>query len=177
MLTRIWEVGFKSIAFGVDGGNNRVPKLVKKGVKTDCGLGYDIKLLFVIGTLYETWDDVGDKVRLTRKYPVHDVHFYNMIPYPGTELCDWVMENNHFLKKPEEYLNDVSCLVNKPIFETPELPEAKRRKLHRCLAGVNKQVHRDAMRGKIKGPRIVQLMARAERLVDRKAFPPERFLS
>ena len=168
VLTRMWEVGFRSIAFGVDGGNNRILQIVKKGetiediekgVKTACELGYDVKLLFVIGTPHETWEDVEDKVRLTRKYPIHDVHFYNTIPYPGTELYDWVKENSHFLKKPEEYLNDVSCLVNEPVFETPELPAAKRRELHRYLAGVNKKVHRDALRRKIKGPRVVQLLA------------------
>jgi radical SAM superfamily enzyme YgiQ (UPF0313 family) len=168
MLTRMWEVGFRSIAFGVDGGNNRILQIVKKGetieaieegVKTACEIGYDVKLLFVIGTPYETWDDVEDKVRLTLKYPVHDVHFYNTIPYPGTELYDWVSENNCFLKQPEEYLNDVSCLVNEPVFETPELPAAKRRELHRYLATINKQVHRDALRRKIPGPRIFRLLA------------------
>jgi radical SAM superfamily enzyme YgiQ (UPF0313 family) len=168
VLTRMWEVGFRSLAFGVDGGNNRILEIVKKGetieaieegIKYACELGYDVKLLFVIGTPYETWDDVEDKVKLTRKYPVHDVHFYNTIPYPGTELYDWVKENNCFLKKPENYLNDSSVLVNEPVFETPELPAAKRRELHCYLAGVNKQVHREAIQRKIKGPRVVRLMA------------------
>jgi len=169
MLTRMWEVGFRSIAFGVDAGNNKMLQIVKKGetmeeiesaIKTACDLGYDVKLLFVIGTPYETWDDVEDKVRLTLKYPVHDVHFYNTIPYPGTELYEWVEANNAFIKKPEEYLNDVSCLVNEPVFETPELPAAKRRELHRYLSSINKQVHREAMRRKIGGPRVMQILAR-----------------
>jgi anaerobic magnesium-protoporphyrin IX monomethyl ester cyclase len=168
MLTRMWEVGFRSVAFGVDGGNNRILEILKKGetieaieegIKTACEIGYDVKLLFVIGTPYETWDDVEDKVRLTRRYPVHDVHFYNTIPYPGTELYDWVRENNCFLKKPEEYLNEVSVLVNEPVFETPELPAAKRRDLHRYLDRVNTQVHRNALRRKIKGPRWIGVLA------------------
>ena len=168
MLTRMWDVGFRSIAFGVDGGNNKILKIVKKGetieaieegIKISCEIGFDVKLLFVIGTPYETRDDVEDKVRLTRKYPVHDVHFYNTIPYPGTELYDWVEKNNCFIKKPEEYLNDVSCLVNDPVFETPELPITKRRELFIYLAGVNRQVHRDAIIRKLKGPRFVRLLA------------------
>lgn len=169
MLTRMWEVGFRSIAFGVDAGNDRMLKVVKKGetmeeiesaIKNACELGYDVKLLFVIGTPHETWEDVEDKVRLTLKYPVHDVHFYNTIPYPGTELFEWVKEHNAFVKQPEEYLNDVSCLVNEPVFETPELPAEKRRELHRYLAGINKRVHREAIRRKIGGPRIVRFLAR-----------------
>ncbi len=167
MLKRMREVGFRSIAFGVDGGNNRILKLVKKGetiediekgIKTACELGYDVKLLFVIGTPYETWSDVEDKVKLTLKYPVHDVHFYNTIPYPGTELYEWVKENNCFLKKPEEYLNNASALANEPVFETPELPADRRRELHRYLRGVNKQVHRGSMRRKLIGPRIFRIL-------------------
>jgi len=168
MLTRMWEVGFRSIAFGVDGGNNKILKLVKKGetieaiengIRLACELGYDVKLLFVIGTPYETWEDVEDKVRLTRRYPVYDVHFYNTIPYPGTELYDWVKENNYFLMPPEEYLNDVSCLINQPVFETPELLAAKRRELHRYLAGILKQVHHDALRRKMKGYGVIGTLA------------------
>jgi radical SAM superfamily enzyme YgiQ (UPF0313 family) len=168
MLTRMWEVGFRSLAFGVDGGNNRILESVKKGetieaiekgIKTACEVGYDVKLLFVIGTPHETWSDVEDKVRLTLKYPVHDAHFYNTIPYPGTELYEWVKENNCFLKKPEEYLNDVSVLVNEPVFETPELPADKRRELHRYLRGINKKVHRGSIQRKIIGPRILRILA------------------
>ncbi len=168
MLARMWEVGFRSIAFGVDGGNNRILGIVKKGetiediengIKLACEIGYDVKLLFVVGTEYETWEDVEDKVRLTRKYPVHDVHFYNTIPYPGTALFEWVKENNYFLRQPEDYLNDVSCLKNEPVFETPELPAARRRELHCYLAGVNRQVHKDALRRKMNGNRALGFLA------------------
>jgi radical SAM superfamily enzyme YgiQ (UPF0313 family) len=168
VLTRMWEVGFRSIAFGVDGGNNKILQNVKKGetieaiesaIKTACEVGYDIKLLFVIGTPYETWEDVEDKVRLTRRYPVHDVHFYNTIPYPGTELYDWVKANNHFLRQPEDYLNDTFGLKNQPVFETPELPMSQRIKLHRYLAKVRSQVHRDALRRKMKKLRGIGVIA------------------
>ena len=56
-------------------------------------------------------------------------------------------------------MNNVSVLVNEPVFETPELPTDKRRELHRYLAGVNRQVHRGSMRRKIKGPRWFGILA------------------
>jgi len=155
MLARMRELGFRYIAFGVDAGNNKVLEIVKKGetmeaieqaIKDSCELGYDVKLLFVVGTPYETREDVEDKVRLSRRYPIQEVHFYNTIPYPGTELYDWVQEHNYFLIRPEEYLNDVSCLTSVPVFETPELPREERLKLFRYLNGVRQQVHRDAVR-------------------------------
>jgi anaerobic magnesium-protoporphyrin IX monomethyl ester cyclase len=155
MLIRMREVGFRYIAFGVDAGNNRILKIVKKGetiedieqaIKDSCDLGYDVKLLFVVGTPYETREDVEDKVRLSQRYPIQEVHFYNTIPYPGTELYDWVNENDYFLKQPEEYLNNISCLTDVPVFETPELPKSERLKLYKYLAGVRKKIHRNAVR-------------------------------
>ncbi len=100
----------------------------------------------MVGTPYETREDVEDKVRLSRKYPIQEVHFYNTIPYPGTELYDWVEQNDYFLKKPEDYLNDVSCLTNVPVFETPELPKKERLELYKYLNRVRTEVHRDAVR-------------------------------
>ena len=154
MLIRMRDVGFKYIAFGADAGNDRMLKIVKKGetiedieqaVRNACELGYDVKILFVVGTPYETREDVEDKVKLTRKYPVQEVHFYNTIPTPGTELFDWVRDNNLFLVQPEEYLNYASFWLNDPVFETPELPKDERIKLFKYLAKVRKQVHREAM--------------------------------
>ena len=154
MLARMRQVGFKYIAFGVDGGNNRILEIVKKGesieaieqaIRYACDLGYDIKLLFVVGTPYETREDVEDKVRIARRHPIQEVHFYNTIPYPGTELYDWVKKNNLFLKAPEEYLNDISCLTKTPVFETPELSKDDRTELATYLSKVRKQVHKDAI--------------------------------
>ena len=154
-LIRMKEVGFHYISIGADAGNNRMLQIVKKGetieqieeaVKNCCELGYDVKLLFVVGTPYETWEDVEDKVRLARKYPLNDVHFYNTIPYPGTELYDWCTKNNYFLIDPKIYLNNASCCDKTPVFETPELPAAERIKLYRYLKGVRREIHRKAFR-------------------------------
>jgi len=104
----------------------------------------------VVGTPGETWEDVEDKVRLSMKYPLNDVHFYNIIPYPGTELYDWIVKNDRFLKKPEDYLNDVTfCEIN-PIFDTPELPVEERIKVFKYLEGVRKQIHKNAVRRVLK---------------------------
>ena len=77
--------------------------------------------------------------------PLQDVHFYNIIPYPGTELYDWVEKNNRFLKKPEDYLNNVTFCDIDPIFDTPELSREDRLRLFKYLEGVRKQVHKKAV--------------------------------
>jgi radical SAM superfamily enzyme YgiQ (UPF0313 family) len=164
MLARMRRIGFKYIAFGADAGNNRMLEIIKKGETIEdieramqyaTELGYETKLLFVVGTPYETREDVEDKVRLTRKFPVQEVHFYNLIPYPGTELFDWVKQNNYFLIQPEEYLNNCSSLTRTPVFETPELPKAERLKLYKYLEGVRNRVHREAVRRIFRRSRVI----------------------
>jgi radical SAM superfamily enzyme YgiQ (UPF0313 family) len=155
MLTRMREVGFQYLAFGVDAGNDRMLKVVKKGEKMEdienairiaSELGYGIKLFFVIGNPTETPEDVEDMVRLCRKYPIQEVHFNNVVPYPGTELYDWIQEHNCFLRQPDEYLNNASFWEKVPIFETPELPEIERVRLTKYLHEVREEVHRKAIR-------------------------------
>ena len=168
MLARMREVGFKYIAFGADAGNNRMLDIIKKGetiedieraMKDAIDLGYETKLLFVVGTPYETREDVEDKVRLTRKFPVQEVHFYNLIPYPGTELFDWVKENNYFLSPPEKYLNNCSSLTRTPVFETPELSREERLELYGYLEGVRRQVHRKTIQRFFHGKALIGIPA------------------
>lgn len=168
MLVRMREIGFKYIAFGADAGNNKMLEIIRKGetiedieraMKDACELGYGTKLLFVIGTPFETHEDVEDKVRLTRKFPVQEVHFYNLIPYPGTELFDWVTRNHYFLIQPEDYLNNCSSLTKTPVFQTPELSKEDRIELFRYLEGVRKQVHREAVQRIFKKNKIIGIPA------------------
>jgi radical SAM superfamily enzyme YgiQ (UPF0313 family) len=185
MLTRMRQVGFHYIAFGVDAGNNKMLKVVKKGetieeiekaIATACALNYDCKLLFVVGTPQETREDVEDKVRLSRKYPIQEVHFYNTVPYPGTELYEYVKANSLFLRQPEDYLNNISCLTRVPVFETPELPRKERIKLYRYLARVRNEVHRAAFMRTFRKHKLIGRLApiAASSLVE-KLFYRSRF--
>jgi radical SAM superfamily enzyme YgiQ (UPF0313 family) len=168
LLTRMREVGFDYIAFGADAANDKMLKLVKKGetiedieqaLKNAYELGYNLKLLFVVGTPGENREDVEDKVRLSMKYPLQDVHFYNIIPYPGTELYEWIEKNNRFLKKPEEYLNDVTfCEIN-PIFDTPDLSVEDRIQVFKYLEGVRKEIHRNYARKIFKNIPVLKYFA------------------
>ena len=113
-------------------------------------LGFDTVLFFVVGAPSETSQDVEDSIRLSLKYPVMDVRFYNLIPYPGTELFKWVLDNKCFVKRPEDYLNDASGFSASPVFETPELPLQTRVKLMKRLNKVEKRVRKNAIRNKLK---------------------------
>lgn len=149
LLRRMKEVGFKYIAIGADGGNNHVLKMIKKGetieqiesvIKDACDIGIEVKLLCIIGHPGETIDDIEESLALAKKYPITRAHFYNPIPYPGTEFYRIISEKDYFIMKPEQYLNEVSDLSSTPVFATPELSLETRIRLLRKSRRVQKEI-------------------------------------
>ncbi|OGP74746.1 MAG: hypothetical protein A2W09_02820 [Deltaproteobacteria bacterium RBG_16_50_11] len=154
LLARMKEIGVREVGFGVDGGNNDVLHFLKKGetietienaIKIACDLGFDVKLFFLVGSPHETKADIEDSIRLARKYPVARVNFNNPIPYPGTEMFEYVKEHHLFLIPPEEYLNQVAENESIPVFETPELVKRERVKILKQCHRVEKEVMRNTV--------------------------------
>jgi anaerobic magnesium-protoporphyrin IX monomethyl ester cyclase len=167
LLKRMKEVGFRSIGIGVEAGNNKVLKTLKKGetieeiemaIDNACKLGYEIILFFVFGSPGETVQDIEDSISLALKYPVFKAVFFSLVPFPGTELYDWVEEKNAWTEGSANLL-DKSDKVLKlgvaPSFLTKELPLETRYALNKKLLNVMRQVERryivKALEGKI-GP-------------------------
>lgn len=149
LLKRMREVGFNQIYFGVEAGNNKVLKRIKKGerietieeaIKNACDLGYKVGLFFMVGHPGETPSDVEDSIRLALKYPVTSAAFYNIIPFPNTELFDWISENNYFVVDWEKHLNYVAHFNNSPFFETPEFSLGERKKALDRTAKISKKI-------------------------------------
>jgi len=158
VLGKMKEVGFTYVSYGVESGSDNVLKTIKKGetigqieeaIRVSIDLGFDVTLFFVVGAPGETMEDIEGSIRVSLKYPVMDVRFYNLIPYPGTELFKWVQENKYFVKQPDEYLNDASGFSTYPVFSTPELPLEKRVELMNRLDGATKRVRKNAIRRKL----------------------------
>jgi len=138
VLWKMKEAGFKWLSFGVEGGNDRVISRLNKGetigqiekaVATACKLGFDVMLSFLVGSPGETEEDIDDSINFALKYPVVDVNFFNPFPLPGTQLMDYLKENDLFVIPPESYLNTIwRKNQNRPLFYTPELSIKQRSK-------------------------------------------------
>lgn len=136
LLKRMREVGFKYLAFGVESGSDKVLRRAKKGenvhtieqaIKDACELDYDVGLFFMIGLPEETSSDVEASFRLALKYPVQHANFYNVIPFPGTELYDWVTKNNYSIGDLDAHLRTFQHFDIDPFFESPEFSLEERK--------------------------------------------------
>lgn len=159
LLARMKQVGFVWLSFGVESGNDRILKNLKKGekleaiertIKDACELGFEVELLFMIGSPGETEAEVHDSIELALKYhPIANVNFYTLIPFPGTELFEWVKEHNYFLRSPDEYLNECPHWINDPVFETPEFPREARRRAFETCKQVTLKIRKEYMKRKM----------------------------
>jgi len=137
LIKRMKDIGFYRLDFGVEGGNNKILKNLKKGEKIEtiekairdsCEAGYEIELTFLIGSPGETWSDFNDSINLALKHPISSAIWYHIVPYIGTELYSWLKERGYLLKDWEDFLNICSRRRNQPIFVTPELSFKDRKK-------------------------------------------------
>jgi len=163
------EVGFKEVAFGADGGNNRVLlDIVHKGetiedieqaLQDACDLGLKVKLFIIIGHPGETLSDIEDSFALAQRYPIVWLHLNNPIPYPGTQLFDWVRNHNRFVIPPEEYLNSITEVDETPVFETPELPQEVRKQILARCRKIERDVKRRAVERMFKNLSVIRTIA------------------
>lgn len=159
LLKAMKEAGFWRIAYGVEAGSDKLLTginknlniaTVKKAIKDACDLDYTVRLFFLIGSPNERWRDFIDSVKLAKYYPIFDASFYNVIPYPNTELFNWIKENAHFLDSPENYLHYATGKINKPVFYTKEFTYIQRKRAFYYAKKVSLQITRQALKRKLK---------------------------
>jgi radical SAM superfamily enzyme YgiQ (UPF0313 family) len=139
LLRTLKAAGCKFISYGCESGNDRVLKVIKKGVEVKDvvnavnitrKVGINHKVNFIIGHPTETYEEAMDDIRLAKVLKCNFVSFYNLIPYPGTEVYTWIENNKNarFIYPPEVYLNNITLEKLMPVFETDEFPAEERKK-------------------------------------------------
>ncbi|TWT89821.1 Ribosomal protein S12 methylthiotransferase RimO [Pseudobythopirellula maris] len=161
VLVAMKRAGFKQLGIGVESGSDRIMAIickhltveqVDKAVGLACEQGFDVTLLFVYGTPGETLEDVQKSIDLAKKHPVMKAFFFNLVPFPGTALSDWVNENAALLGPFEHMFNreDEWKLRSQPFFETPEMPTADRHKALKMTVRASQDIQVATLKRKLK---------------------------
>ena len=135
LLTKLKQAGTVWIGYGLETSDELGLQLLKKDLHVDQlrsavehtkRLGIECQIHFIIGNPGETYDTFKKDLKFAEESSPDQVRFFNMIPYPGTEMFEWVKQNGTFLHQPEEYLNSFDYWGEEPVFETEEFPREQR---------------------------------------------------
>jgi len=119
MLKMLKKAGCVTIHYGVEAGNDRILRVIKKGFtvgqvreafKLTRRLGIETLAYFMIGLPSEQARDIQDTFDLARELRPDYAHFTIFSPYPGTELYHLGLENGiiktdiwrEFARRPRE---------------------------------------------------------------------------
>jgi radical SAM superfamily enzyme YgiQ (UPF0313 family) len=103
LLRRMREAGCYRIRYGMESGNDRILKVLKKGITTqqikDCVIatrkaGIEIFAYFMMGSPYETEKEWKDTLDLALWVNAEYTVLSKTILIVGSELFDWAVENN-----------------------------------------------------------------------------------
>lgn len=129
LLTKMKSAGCIFLAFGIEAIDDSVLLAAKKGVTFSQikvaiaaaeRVGIPFSGFFMIGLPGDTFAKFLELYRFVLSCHFEEVRFYNLGPYPNTEVLDWIRKNGRMLASPEEYLNESSLLKNRPFFETDD---------------------------------------------------------
>ena len=140
LLKKLKKAGTFWIAYSMESSDPHSLKLLKKdltyeqlkkSVEITKKLGIKIQVNFIIGNPGETWEGFQNDLKAAEELDVDQLRFYNMVPYPGTEMYEWVKQNGRFLYPPEEFLNSLNYWGEEPVFETDEFTREERIRSYR----------------------------------------------
>ncbi len=101
-LKHMAEAGCDRIHFGVECGNDRMMRVIRKNTTVEKvtrafdaakEVGLERLAYFIIGQQTETADDIADTIRLAKALNPNYVHFTIFCPYPGTEIYQQGLES------------------------------------------------------------------------------------
>ncbi len=126
MLEKMKQAGCFYFAFGIEHFNDAVLKQMKKGATRKQALeaiqiakksGIPFGAFFMTGLPGDSYEKFLDTYKLAKESGFEEVRFYNVIPFPETELYRILKEKNALLREPDDYLNKSSKFLNDPLYE------------------------------------------------------------
>ena len=135
LLKKMKDSGCIFISYGCESGNQDIINIIGKGinleqVKKTVDLtnkaGIKNSVNFIIGHPGETYKTAIETLEFAKILPTSFVNIYNLVPYPGTALYNWVEKNGRWLYAPKYILENIGSRDLKPAFETLEFSEKER---------------------------------------------------
>jgi radical SAM superfamily enzyme YgiQ (UPF0313 family) len=126
LLEKMKKAGCFYLALGIESFDSEVLKKMKKGstrersieaIKLVKKVGIPVGAFFMVGLPGDTFNKFLETYKLAKSMDLEEVRFYNVVPFPETELFDIIKEKGQFLKDPSEYLNLSSKFLNDPIYD------------------------------------------------------------
>ncbi len=97
LLRLLQSVGLVRLSFGVESGNEKILKAIKKGIKKeDFVKAYDIchklkietRCSLMLGHPFETKDTIKETIEFAKKLKCYQAYINITMPYPGSELLE-----------------------------------------------------------------------------------------
>lgn len=138
LLKKMKQAGCYFIAYGCESGNQKTLDRIKKNITLDQVIAavemtkkakIHHAVNFIIGHQDETYQDAIDTLKFAKKLQCDYVNFYNLVPYPGTEVYRWAIKHAKFLYSKKNYLKEISYRDINPIFETKDFTKEQRIKI------------------------------------------------
>lgn len=171
LLTLMKKAGCEFVAYGLETGNPEILKVIKKAITLEKAketfeltkkVGLKFAVNFIIGHQEETFEKTMDSINFAKSIPADYLNFSNMIPYPGTEVFNWIEEQEklgkaRFIMPKEEFLKNSTTKLGNPVFETKEFTYGERLKALKLGRALAKKSHLQYRFGKPLGNLFYQL--------------------
>lgn len=151
VLQAMKDAKFEAIIYGVEVGNEKMLKLLRKGetlqqiekaIQDAIDVGFDVHLNMMVGFPDQTLQDVEDTFDFALKYPIRWASFNNFVPYFGTEGFEQAQKRGLFLIEPADYLNDVNQKAERIIISTPHISTEQRQYIEKKIPKVQKEIRK-----------------------------------
>ena len=135
LLQKMKKAGCVFISYGCESGNQQIINMIGKGIKLEQvkeavritnKVGIKNSVNFIIGHPGETYKTAVETLDFARVLPTNFVNMYNLVPYPGTALYDWINKSGKWLYSMEYILSEIGSRDLKPAFETKEFTKEER---------------------------------------------------
>lgn len=129
LLKKMKKSGCAFISYGCESGDqNTIMAMgknlkltdVTKAVKLTNKAGIRNSVNFIIGHVGETAAKASKTLEFAKNLPTNFVNFYNVIPYPGTGLYNWIDKNAQWIYHPDYVMKNIGSRDLKPVFETED---------------------------------------------------------